>query len=151
MYQRDNQPSINNSLVGYNIETLFECGKKGLDWYHGEVKSVVNEKNRIVKSKWNKDCLAASNANCTKHKLFGRSVEKAVFADNRQPPPCGEGLGVWGGGAPAPSLRLALPSIMPLFLRKATCRLRCLAILLTSVVYALGWGEVSAAKEVGEG
>ena len=52
MYLRDNQPSINNSLVGFKIEMLFECEEEGLVWYYGEVKRVVNEKNRVVKIKW---------------------------------------------------------------------------------------------------
>ena len=66
------QPPRVNGLVVFALYrlVLFECREEGLDWYHGEVKSVVNEKSRVVKIEWDADCLAVGDANCTKHKLF---------------------------------------------------------------------------------
>ena len=78
MYQRDTQPTINSSLEGFKIEMLFDCGDEGLDWFHGEVKSVVSEKSRVVKIKWDTACLAVGDANCTQHKLFKQKWNPAT-------------------------------------------------------------------------
>ena len=54
--------AVDQTLVGYNIEMLFEYpndveGGTYLDWAHGVVKEVKNEKTNRVLIEWNQSCL----------------------------------------------------------------------------------------------
>jgi len=60
--QEFNAPEVNSDLVGFNIEVLFEHpdddGGRLINWYHGEVIGIVNEKKKTVRIKWDSLCLS---------------------------------------------------------------------------------------------
>ena len=68
-------PKINRNLVKkkIKIEMMFEQmgdgGEKETDWYYGVVVDIVNPKKRVVKIKWDDECLHEGDANMTTQKL----------------------------------------------------------------------------------
>ena len=71
--QKDAPPKVDASLVGYEIEMLFsgtdDAGEAFVNWYHGVVKKLLNEKSRRVLIQWNEECLGSEDARTSKHRL----------------------------------------------------------------------------------
>ena len=69
-------PEIKDTLVGYRIEMLFEYpsddGGHYLDWAHGKVTDVVNEKTRRVEIEWDSECIAEGECSTSTNVLFIR-------------------------------------------------------------------------------
>ena len=74
--QESHMPDIKDSLVCYKIEMLFENpspdGGQYLDWAHGVVTGIVNEKARKVEIEWDSDCLAEGDSSTSRYVLFIR-------------------------------------------------------------------------------
>mmetsp|Transcript_21421 Transcript_21421/g.44783 ORF Transcript_21421/g.44783 Transcript_21421/m.44783 type:complete len:139 (+) Transcript_21421:57-473(+) len=72
--QESHMPEMNDTLVGYKIEMLFEYqsadGGQYLDWAHGEVTHVMNTNTRRVKIEWDNDCVAEGDVSISTHVLF---------------------------------------------------------------------------------
>ncbi len=60
-------PNLDSSLIGFKIEMLFSYtetdGSTFLNWYHGRITKIMNEKNRIVQITWDEDKLIKSKWN----------------------------------------------------------------------------------------
>ena len=71
--QKDAAPKVDKSLKGFKIEMLFSAhddeGVPFVNWYHGVVDELLNEKGRRVSIKWDEDCLGTKDACITKHRL----------------------------------------------------------------------------------
>jgi hypothetical protein len=71
--QKDAPPKVDTSLVGYEIEMLFsgtdDAGEPFINWYHGVVKKLLNEKGRRVLIEWNEESLGSEDARTSKHRL----------------------------------------------------------------------------------
>ncbi len=56
-----NMPEIENSVVGFEIEMLFEYPdgdeRQLTSWYHGVVTKIINQKKNIVRMKWDRSFL----------------------------------------------------------------------------------------------
>ena len=74
--QESHMPDINDALIGYKIEMLFEYpsddGSQYLDWAHGVVTGIVNEKTRRVEIEWDDECVAEGDYSTSKDVLFIR-------------------------------------------------------------------------------
>ena len=71
--QQTSMPKINNNLIGYLIEMLFEYNDPDgstLRWCQGKVLSVVRESNNLVEIEWNDDCVNSNEPKITKHRLL---------------------------------------------------------------------------------
>lgn len=72
--QRTIMPNVDSSLVGFKIEMLFSYtetdGSTFLNWCHGRVTKIVNEKNRTVQITWDEECLSEGDLKLSKHKLM---------------------------------------------------------------------------------
>ena len=69
-------------LIGFSVEILFayngDDGTQCLDWYQGTVQSILNENNRCVRIKWDKECLGGGDVRVSKHKLMKRNWNPKV-------------------------------------------------------------------------
>ena len=67
-------PAIGGLFVGFNFEMLFQYedqdGTSYVNWCHGVVESIFNEKSNHVCVKWNEECLNPGEPSVTKEKLL---------------------------------------------------------------------------------
>ena len=67
-------PEINNTLIGYKIEMLFEYididGSQLTNWYHGKVTGIKNERTNAVIIEWDQECLGEGDQKRTVEKLL---------------------------------------------------------------------------------
>ena len=72
--QSNMMPLIDDSLVGFHIEMLFQYevqdGTSYVNWCHGVVASVCNTKNNCACVKWDKECLNPGEPSLNKEKLL---------------------------------------------------------------------------------
>ena len=61
-------------LIGFRVEMLLayngDDGTQFLGWYQGTVQSILNEKNRRVRIKWDEECLGEGDVRVSNHKLM---------------------------------------------------------------------------------
>ena len=67
-------PEINEALIGYKIEMLFEYtdidGSQSTNWYHGKVIDIKNERTNVVMIEWDQECLGAGDKKMRVEKLL---------------------------------------------------------------------------------
>ena len=73
--QMNAMPLVDESLVGFNIEMLFEYpnvveGGTYLDWAYGTVKEIMNKNTNRVLIEWNDECLGRLDRKETIQKLL---------------------------------------------------------------------------------
>jgi hypothetical protein len=65
---------IDSTLIGFKIVVLFEYtetdGTTLLDWCHGEVTSVICDKSKYAKIRWDEECLRPRYCSITQEKLL---------------------------------------------------------------------------------
>ena len=72
--QRSVMPEIDSTLIGFRIKMLFEYtetdGTTYLDWCHGEVTSVIGNKTKNAKIRWDEECFRPGDCSTTQEKLL---------------------------------------------------------------------------------